>query len=330
MKSVQFGATRFRIPRIGLGTAAIGRPGYINLGHDEDFANGRDLESMHKRTHRLLSEAYRFGVRYFDTARSYGEGERFLGQWLEVLNSRDVLMTGSKWGYTYVADWKVDVEKHEVKDHSIELLNKQWDESQVNLGPFLSVYHIHSATLDTGVLGNKDVLNRLYEIKQKGIIIGLSVSGERQGEVIEKARGIEVNGETLFESIQVTWNVFETSTSHQLRLAAEQGMGIIIKESVANGRLTDRNKNESDQEKLSVVKSIATSHDVSLDAVAMAYALAQPWNPIVLSGASTSDQLLSNLRADQVQLSITDFNALNKLSELPSEYWKTRSQLVWN
>lgn len=330
MKSVQFGATRFRIPRIGLGTAAIGRPGYINLGHDEDFANGRDLEAMHKRTHRLLSEAYRFGVRYFDTARSYGEGERFLGQWLDDLNSRDVIITGSKWGYTYVADWKVDVDKHEVKDHSVELLNKQWEESQANMSYFLSIYHIHSATLETGVLDNKAVLDRLYEIKQKGILIGLSVSGAQQGEVIEKARKIKVNGEALFESIQVTWNVFESSTSEQLKLAAEQGMGVIIKEAVANGRLTDRNKENTDQEKLKVIKSIAISHDVGIDAIAMAYALAQPWNPIVLSGASTSDQLLSNLRADQVQLSISDFNSLNQLAETSTEYWDSRAALVWN
>ena len=34
------------------------------------------------------------------------------------------MYVSSKWGYTYVADWKVELEEgapHEVKDHSLEV-----------------------------------------------------------------------------------------------------------------------------------------------------------------------------------------------------------------
>jgi len=47
----------------------------------------------------------RDGIRYLDTARSYGRGEAFLGDWLrsrEVL--ADAVTIASKWGYTDTAD----------------------------------------------------------------------------------------------------------------------------------------------------------------------------------------------------------------------------------
>ena len=40
--------------RIGLGLAALGRPGYINLGHDEDLPPGRQVDDLRRRTHELL------------------------------------------------------------------------------------------------------------------------------------------------------------------------------------------------------------------------------------------------------------------------------------
>ena len=68
--------------RIGLGLAALGRPGYINLGHDQDLPPGREVEDLRVRTHELLEQAWQAGVRYFDAARSYGLAEQFLGEWI--------------------------------------------------------------------------------------------------------------------------------------------------------------------------------------------------------------------------------------------------------
>ena len=60
---------------IGLGLAAVGRPGYINLGRDEDLGEDRSVEALRNHTHELLDAAYAQGVRYFDAARSYGRAE---------------------------------------------------------------------------------------------------------------------------------------------------------------------------------------------------------------------------------------------------------------
>ena len=62
---------------------------------------------------------------WFDCARSYGFSEKFVGQFLrsKKVDPNDVYLS-SKWGYTYVANWQVELEEgkqHEVKDHSVEV-----------------------------------------------------------------------------------------------------------------------------------------------------------------------------------------------------------------
>ena len=68
---------------MGLGLAALGRPGYINIGHASDLAGATPVASLERLTHSVLDAAYERGVCYFDMARSYGLGEAFLAAWLE-------------------------------------------------------------------------------------------------------------------------------------------------------------------------------------------------------------------------------------------------------
>ena len=73
---------------MGLGLEALGRPGYINLGHASDLEKDYSIEGMQLRAHSVLDEAWELGVRYFDAARSYGLAESFWGPGC----SRDLLM----------------------------------------------------------------------------------------------------------------------------------------------------------------------------------------------------------------------------------------------
>ena len=75
------GNTGLTVTPLGLGLAALGRPGYINLGHAADLAYDYEVAAMEARAHALLDAAWAAGVRYFDAARSYCRGEEFLGRW---------------------------------------------------------------------------------------------------------------------------------------------------------------------------------------------------------------------------------------------------------
>jgi aryl-alcohol dehydrogenase-like predicted oxidoreductase len=65
-----FGSTGLRVTPIGLGLAAVGRPGYITLDREKDLGNDRSVPALERRAHEVLSAAYDAGIRYFDAARS--------------------------------------------------------------------------------------------------------------------------------------------------------------------------------------------------------------------------------------------------------------------
>lgn len=340
---------------IGLGLAAIGRPGYITLGRDRDLGADRSVEVMRGKAHDLLDAAYVGGVRYFDAARSYGLAEEFLASWLlRGLHSGQLcgdVTVGSKWGYRYTADWRVGAEVNEVKDHTVEHLRRQLAETRAILGDSLCLFQIHSATLESGVLADRGVLDELKRLKDSGLAVGLTVSGVHQTDVIRRAIEIRAGGEPLFATVQATWNLLERSAGPALAEAKQAGLGIIVKEALANGRLVARADCEPDDddedEAEAVDKATATESDVAADlplaplaqiaarsgrsqeAVAIAAALAQPWSDVVLSGAVTPAQISSNLAAAKMILSAADLLALAELAEPPDRYWATRASLAW-
>ena len=142
--------------RIGIGLAAVGRPAYINAGRAHDIGARRGVEDLRARTEAVLDAAYAAGIRYLDAARSYGRAEEFLAGWLSAHPEIDDVEVGSKWGYRYVGDWRLDVATHEIKDHSAAAFAEQSAQTLALLGPRLAVYHVHSATLDSGVLDDRE------------------------------------------------------------------------------------------------------------------------------------------------------------------------------
>src|ERR1700733_2509726 len=186
--TVSLGKTGLAVSQIGLGLAALGRPGYITLGHGADLAGGTEVETLRTRAHGVLDAAFDAGVRYFDAARSYGLAEEFLGSWLTARGlGRGDVTVGSKGGYTYTAGWQIGAEVNEVKDLSIETLQRQEGESHVLLGDTLALYQIHSATIESGVLDDAAVLEELARLRDGGLFIGFTSTGPQQSETIKHA-----------------------------------------------------------------------------------------------------------------------------------------------
>jgi len=317
--TLSLGRSGLPVTRIGLGLAALGRPGYVNLGHAEDLAGHTEPDELERTAHEVLDAAYAAGVRYFDAARSYGRAEAFLSSWLERRGlGVEELTVGSKWGYTYTAGWRVDAETHEVKDLSAATLRRQLGESLELLGGHLRLYQIHSATLESGVLDDRAVLDELAQVRERGIAIGLSLSGPRQAETLERA--LETG---VFDAVQATWNVLERSAGPMLATAHEAGVGVIVKEALANGRLTARGD-------VTPILDAARERETTPDALALAAVLAQPWADVVLSGAATVAHLKSNLAGLSLEVDDELDARLAALTEEPDAYWSTRAALPWN
>jgi aryl-alcohol dehydrogenase-like predicted oxidoreductase len=303
--------------QIGLGLAALGRPAYINVGHAEDVADS-SIERMERTAHAVLDAAYEGGVRWFDAARSYGRAEAFLASWLarRGLQPGDVTVS-SKWGYRYTAGWRVDVAEHEVKDLSVGHFRTQWRETRELLGDHVALYQIHSATLDSGVLDDPAVRQELDASRASGIRVGLTVTGAEQAATIDRA--LATGG---FDAVQATWNLYERAAEASLARAHEAGLRVLVKEALANGRLTARGRDET---------LAATARDLgaSEDAIALAAALARPWADVVLSGAATVAQLESNLAALDLTWNEKLEQRLAGLVEDPAAYWAGRAELPW-
>jgi aryl-alcohol dehydrogenase-like predicted oxidoreductase len=297
--------------RIGLGTAALGRPAYINLGRDGALPADRTVEAMRAASFEVLDAAYAAGIRWIDAARSYGRAEEFVSAWLADRGFTDVTLS-SKWGYEYTANWRADAEVHEVKEHSLARFERQWSETRALLD--VDLYQVHSLTADSPLFDDRSLQGVMAAI---GVPLGFSTSGPAQADTIRRAFELEVDGRQLFTAVQSTWNVLETSAGAALAEAHAAGARVLVKEAMANGRLA--------VEPPAAVADIASRHGVGPDAVAIAAVLAQPWADVVLSGAASVAQLQANL--EPVDLTGEDLVAL---AEPPAQYWSHRSQLPWS
>ncbi|MFE9249379.1 aldo/keto reductase [Streptomyces sp. NPDC007088] len=308
--------------RIGLGLAAVGRPGYINLGRDRDLPGDRTVEELRARSHELLDAAYAQGVRYVDVARSYGRAEEFLADWLAARPEATDVVVGSKWGYTYTAGWRTQAPSHETKDHTAATFERQRAESRELLGDRLDLYQIHSVTPDSPALTDKDLHERLAALGSEGVTVGLSVSGPEQAEAIRAALAVEVAGQPLFRTVQATYNALDHAAGPALAEAHSAGRTVIVKEALANGRLAGDAAPEA-------LRAVAGELGLGADAVALAFVLRAPWVSVVLSGAATTAQLASHLHAPLADLDEDRVERLSRLAEDPRAYWRRRAELPW-
>ncbi|MCZ7413349.1 MULTISPECIES: aldo/keto reductase [unclassified Streptomyces] len=308
---------------VGLGLAAVGRPGYLNLGRDEDLPAERSVDALRERTHQLLDAAYAQGVRYVDTARSYGRAEEFLGEWLDAHPRAEDLVIGSKWGYAYTANWRTRADVHEVKEHTVAMYETQRAETRALLGDHLDLYQIHSLTPESPALTDHRLHEHLARLAEEGVSVGFSTSGPAQAATIRAALDVTVAGLPLFRSVQATYNLLETSAGPALVEARDAGLTVIVKEAMANGRLAGPHAPP-------VLRRVAEEAGTTCDALALAAVLGRPWAFVVLSGAATAEQLFTNLHAVTVDLDADQEAELEELIEEPGAYWRQRSELPWS
>ncbi|MDQ7810582.1 aldo/keto reductase [Amycolatopsis sp. A133] len=307
--------------RIALGLAALGRPAYINLGREDALPPVRDVASMRAATFAVLDDAYAAGVRHVDVARSYGRSEEFLAGWLAERGHADVEIT-SKWGYAYVGEWRLDADVHEVKEHSAARFAAQWAETLALLGDRVGLYQVHSLTVDSPLFADEPLLEALAELSANGVAVGFSTSGPAQADAIERAFAVEVAGRGVFSAVQSTWNVLEPSAGPALAAAHAAGKRVLVKETLANGRLA--------VEAPAAVRGIAAAHGTGPDAVAVAAVLANDWVDRAVIGPASPVQLAANLRAEALDLTAADRASLAALAEEPGAYWRHRSSLQWD
>jgi aryl-alcohol dehydrogenase-like predicted oxidoreductase len=139
------------------------------------------------------------------------------------------------------------------------------------------------------------------------------------------------DGERVFDSVQATWNLLERGAESALEEAHAAGMKVVVKEALANGRLSHENRDQADLlfPAVARIRELAKSRGLTVETLALGAALARPWADVVLTGAATVGQIQSNvaaLNAYDPELEET----LRSVSVDSTEYWRARSSLKWN
>lgn len=314
--------------QLGFGTAAIGRPQYINLRAAQN-TTPFDLEVFKAEGMAMLDKAYDVGIRYFDTAPGYGIAEEMLLDWLALRKPQDVTVA-TKWGYTYVANFNPNATQHEVKEHSLAKLKEQWAASR-KLLPYLSIYQIHSATFETGVLENKAVLEYLAALKAEfSLKIGLTSTGAHQAAVLQKALEVEVHHKPLFDAFQVTYNILDQSLDAVAAKIKAQNKTLIIKEALANGRLLPNLKHLHYSKLYTYMTQLSKHYKVGIDAIALRFCMDNIASDVVLSGAAVGAHVSANILVNTFELSKKELKNLQTFSIEPEAFWSERKRLAWN
>jgi aryl-alcohol dehydrogenase-like predicted oxidoreductase len=177
---------------------------------------------------RLLRRAQELGINFFDTAPDYRDSEQLLGQAFQGRRADVILATkvGRVQRRTMAGKWAAS----EVWTYAGVL--RTIDESLRRLRTdYLDVVQLHSPPL--WVLEADWVLDGLERARAQGKVRHIRISGDGP----EARRAINLG---RFDTLQISYNVLHQGPGDELLdLAAARGLGLIIKQPVANG-MADR------------------------------------------------------------------------------------------
>ncbi len=287
----------------------------------------------------LLDGVYAAGGRAFDTAYSYGGGEkeRVLGAWLADRGVRDDLVILGKGAHP--ADGRPKVTPEDITSDLHESLGR--------LGvDFIDLYVLHrdNPALPVGPL--VEVLNEHHRAGKIGAFGGSNWSPERIGEANDYARAngllpfaVSSPNFSLAEQFRPPWPGCISVSGPQGEAARawyrEQGIPLFTWSSLAGGFFSgrfsrtnldqftaylDRNCIEAYGEEpnfghLDRARELADERGLSIPQVALAYVLGQPDHIYPLVGSSNAEEFQQNAAALDVNLTPQELAWLDLRSE---------------
>ena len=204
------------VTQLGLGLIGIGKP----WGHAPKPVPS-DSEAQ-----RLLEFAYELGIRYFDTAPSYGDGvsEERLGKFAKA-GPRDVVVA-TKFGEHWDA-----ATGEPYADHSFDALRRSLDRSMERLGR-IDVLQLHKTT--PAALASGEVW-RAWEYAQS---LGITRIGPSASDLESARLAVE---DSRFSVLQVPYNASNAAFGGILNAASARGMWSVVNRPFAMGLLaTDK------------------------------------------------------------------------------------------
>lgn len=214
MNQRPLGNTGLLVSPIGFGAFKIGRNQAIK--YDQPY----DLPDM-AQVQLLINDLIASGVTYFDTAPAYGLSEERLGATLP--KNCAGLAVSTKIGEVFENGKSTyDFTQAGIRQ-SIQTSLKRLGKEQLDL------VYIHSNGDDMHILQQTEAVHTLQDLKAQGIIRAIGFSGKTtQGAQASLAWA---------DALMVEYHLEDRSHEKVMRMAADCGIGVVVKKGLASGRL---------------------------------------------------------------------------------------------
>jgi len=288
-----------------------------------------------ERTQAVVDAAIEHGATFFDTADSYGLGqsEELLGAALGA--RRDDVVIATKFG--------MDMQGTNGDDGgrrgSAAYVRTAVEASLRRLGTdHIDLYQLHTPDPNTPI---EETLTAMSELVTAGKVRAIGCSNMQAWQLVDAAWTAAAAGFQGFVTAQNEYSLYNRTAEVELTPAClELNVGILPYFPLASGLLTGKYRRgesapegtrlggeaqakrlaSSDWDKVEALEAFAAERDISILQLAMGGLAAQPAVASVIAGATSPEQIASNVEAARWEPSEDDLAALAKIGRPRQSY----------
>ena len=311
MKVRRLGTSGLKVSEIGLGC--------------NNFGQRLDLEATRRVVHRALD----LGITLFDTADGYGNrggSETQLGEVLGAKRRDIVLATKFGWPMDDVGVLRGGSRRYLMRavEDSLRRLKTDW----------IDLYQFHTPDPETPL---EETLRALDDLVRQGKVRYVGCSNFAGWQVADAAWISRSEGLAPFVSVQNEYSLLVRDVESEVVPAMRKfGLGLLPFFPLAGGLLTgkyrhgeplpagarltdtkrsaDRFLTERNWRIVDALQAFADSKGRKLLDVAVGWVLARPWVGSVIAGATSAEQIESNVAAGAVRLADDEIAELDRLT----------------
>lgn len=327
MKTIQIGTLKKPVSRISLGTWAIG--GGPAWGQDPASQAEAERKSIE-----TICACPGAGVNMIDTAPGYnfGNSERIVGKALQQMD-REAMCVITKFGIVWdrkgalfnkVGDTQL------YKNLSRDSILHEIDQSLERLGTdYIDVYMSHWQAVEPYYTPISETMELLNELKAQGKIRAIgaaNVSPEQVEEYIKYGDLDIVQAKYSLLDRDVEKDLLPLCKEHNIVLQAysplEMGLlsGALPRDYKPVGAQIPKKWFQPENlprvfDFLDELKPLCSKYDCTVADLALAWILAQDERVVLLSGSTTPEQIRSNVRSAEIELSAEDVAMMRDMAE---------------
>ncbi len=337
------GRTGLKVSLIGLGTMTFGEQNTEAEGHAQlDYALDHGINLID------TSEMYAVPPR----AETYGSTERIIGTWLRRSGRRQAVVLCSKvagagraLGVTHVRGGAnrldrrnileaVDDSLRRLQTDYLDVYQVHWPDRKTNFFGRLGYQHVNEDGADQDAAPIEDTLDVLSELVQAGKVRYVGVSNETPWGLHRYLHLADAKGLARLVSIQNPYSLLNRSFEVGLaEIAIKEDVGLLAYSPLAFGALTGKYLNgarpaggrlvlwtrfarysgEIAERTTAAYVAIARSHGLDPAQMALAFVNRQRFVTSTLIGATTMEQLATNVASVDVRLSDEVIQAIEQI-----------------